>query len=136
MPIARQPNAEQGNAEKYGEWHNKFSLLSSILQLAVPLWIDQLKSAGWDYILQRAKVCSQIVAEKGDIILFKSSKKGESAAAFNALAEGIACIAFVPGGVNVFGDHWEACLHKDAPERTRMALVTLLDAFHKVLNSQ
>jgi len=108
-------------------------LLASMLQLAVPLWIEQLKSAGWDHILQRARQCSQVVAEKGDVILFRGKKKGESAAAFNALAEGIACLAFAPGGVKCFGGHWEACQKEDGPKRLSEVLITLCSAIERSL---
>jgi len=84
------------------------TLLMGTLAVAVPMWIEQLKLKPWDYIQARASECAQTVAEKGDIIQFRSKKKGESAAAFNALAEGIACLAFLPGGVKIFGEHWEA----------------------------
>lgn len=83
------------------------SLLAGMLQVAVPLWIEELKGKSWEYISKRAGECSQVIAEKGDIILYKSAKKGESAKAFNCLAEGVACLAFVPGGVDVFGVHFE-----------------------------
>lgn len=89
------------------------SLLSGILQLAVPLWIDQLRKYDWNYVLGRVKECSQFIAEHGDNILCRSKKKGESAKAFNYLAEGIACLAFCPGGVKMFGEHWEATLQSD-----------------------
>jgi len=81
--------------------------LSAMLEVAVPLWAVELKNQPWDYILSRARECSQVIAEKGDIILFKSKKKGESADAFNRLAEGVACLSFIPGGVTVFGTHYE-----------------------------
>jgi hypothetical protein len=86
------------------------SLLKSSLCLAVPLWIDQLKGTSWNHIRQRANECGHVVGEQGDNILFKSKKKGESAKAFNALAEGIACLSFTPGGVTLFGMHWESKL--------------------------
>jgi len=38
------------------------------------------------------------------------AKRGESAAAFNALAKGLACAAFQPGGVKFLGDRWEVVL--------------------------
>ena len=115
------------------EWSVKHSLLSSTLQLAVPLWIEQLRSRPWEYIEQRAKECSQVIAEKGDIILFKSTKKGETAKAFNHLAEGIACLSFVPGGVKIFGGHWEACLDEHIPNRSKHTLMKLLESISKGL---
>lgn len=86
----------------------KLGLLRSTLSVAVPMWIERLRSLGWDLVLERAKVCSQVIAEKGDVIMFRGGKKGETAYAFNHLAEGIACLAFAPGGVHVFGDHYDA----------------------------
>ncbi len=82
--------------------------LAGMLAVAVPLWIENVRDMPWKEKLERARECSQIVAEKGDVILYKSKKKGETAAAFNALAEGVAILAFAPGGVTVFGMHFEA----------------------------
>jgi len=84
------------------------ALLQTALDCAVPLWILRMQDQTWDYIQERATNCSKVIAEKGDLILFRSTKKGETAEAFNCLAEGIACLAFCPGGVDLFGRHWEA----------------------------
>lgn len=81
--------------------------LKPALSCAVPLWILRLKHRTWSYVEQRAHECAQIVAEKGDVIMFRSKRQGETAAAFNALAEGLACLSFVPGGVKLFGLHFE-----------------------------
>jgi hypothetical protein len=90
---------------------NTAALLSSMLPLAVHLWALRLRERSLDYILTRAKECSQIVAEKGDVILHKGGKKGETAAAFNALAEGLACCSFAPGGVTFLDLHFENHYH-------------------------
>lgn len=82
--------------------------LAGMLAVAVPMWIEQIRDMPWEEKMERAKECAQIVAEKGDVILYKSKKKGETAAAFNSLAEGVAILAFAPGGVTVFGMHFEA----------------------------
>jgi hypothetical protein len=141
MPVARQPDepdkkppsTESNDREKYGDWYPQYSLLTMTLQLAVPLWIERLRGASWDYISERAKVCAQVVAEKGDIILFRSKTKGETANAFNRLAEGIACLSFVPGGVTVFGQHWEATMDDDVPARSKVVLSSLLESLLKGL---
>jgi len=85
-------------------------MLGISLSAAVPLWIEELKDREWEYIMKRARECSQVIAEKGDIILYKSKKPGGSAEAFNRMAEGVACLAFCLGGVTLFGQHWEAKL--------------------------
>ncbi len=84
------------------------ALLESTLALAVPLWIDELSRRPWSYVEERARECAIIVAGKGDLILFTGKTSGETAAAFNRLAEGVACCAFSPGGVTVMGMHFEA----------------------------
>lgn len=46
----------------------------------------------------------QMLAEHGDDILFRSKRPGDTAKAFNALAEAVATLAWsVPGGVALFG---------------------------------
>lgn len=83
------------------------TLIKLALSAAVPLWIEELKNKPWAELQEMAQAAADIVASKGDLIMFRG-KKGESAAAFNALAKGIAILSFAPGGVTVFGDHYEA----------------------------
>jgi hypothetical protein len=83
------------------------TLLATTLEIAVPLWIEELRGLPFEELQRRAKACAEVVAHKGDVILFKG-KKGESAEAFNRLTEGLACLAFAPGGVKAFGMHWQA----------------------------
>lgn len=58
--------------------------------------------------IEQARNFSQTLGEKGDILLFKGKKKGECAALFNQLAKSIAVLAFCPGGIKLFGQHWKA----------------------------
>lgn len=88
-------------------------LLRLTLEAAVPLWIDQLSRRPWRHVMERAKACADVVASKGDVILYRSKRRGETADAFNALAEGMACITFARGGVRIFGLHFEA-IHPEA----------------------
>lgn len=81
-------------------------LLPIALSAAVPLWIDELASLTTAERLAMAQECSQVIAEHGDIILYRGGKKGETAAAFNMLAKGIAIGAYQPGGITAFGQHW------------------------------
>jgi len=82
-------------------------LLRITLQAAVPFWILKLKRRPREETIGRAHELAQVIAEKGDVIQFKGKTKGETAAAFNALAEGLACCSFAPGGITFMGDHWE-----------------------------
>lgn len=79
------------------------ALLQASLGCAVSLWIDKLKSVSWAELEQRRARCAEIIAHHGDNILYRSKKVGETAEAFNALAEAVAILSFVPGGVKVFG---------------------------------
>jgi uncharacterized protein YqjF (DUF2071 family) len=92
------------------------SLLPVALAAAVPLWAHQLKQKPWAEIQARLPELSNIISEKGDIILYRSNKKGETAKAFNALAEAIAALSFAPGGVRAFGQHWENQHSEFAPK--------------------
>ncbi len=82
-------------------------MLRSTLGVAIPLWVFELKKLPWPEIEKIAHESSQIIAEKGDVLQFRSKKKGETAAAFNALAKGLAALSFCPGGVTFLGDHYE-----------------------------
>lgn len=91
-------------------------LLGMTLLLAVPLWVDRwrdrLASWTWPQVLARGRELSRVVAEKGDVMQFRGGKKGETAAAFNALAEGVALLSMFPGGVRFLGERWET---RDGP---------------------
>lgn len=85
------------------------TLLQLTLQTAVPLWINELQDKRWDHIQNsRIPYIVDQIASHGDNILYCGKTKGDTAKAFNALAEGIAILSFCPGGVKVFGGHWEA----------------------------
>lgn len=92
-----------------------YNLLQSALSAAVPLWIENLKLVPWSAIQDRLPAIGQQVAEHGDHILYRSKKKGKTAAAFNALAEGVAALSFCPGGITLFGLHFEAQHPDHAP---------------------
>lgn len=78
------------------------------LSLAVPLGIETLKEKPWKEIEAQLPKWSLSIAEHGDKILFTSKTPGETAEYFAELAEAIAALSFFPGGVTVFGQHWES----------------------------
>jgi hypothetical protein len=82
-------------------------LLSISLQAAVPLWAEKLQSDSWEVLQNKIKEASTVISEHGDEILFKSKKKGETAKYFNIMAEAIAILSFCPGGITIFGSHYE-----------------------------
>ena len=83
-------------------------LLQVSLSLAVPLCIERARRYTEQEFKKRAEVAGAIVAERGDLIQFRGGKRGRTAEAFNALAEGLALLSFRPGGVHFLGMHFEA----------------------------
>ena len=85
-------------------------LLQMMMATAVPLHIMQLQDKGGpdDKDMERARAVSDKLGERGDVLLYGSDKKGECAEMFNETARAIAILAFCPGGVNIFGQHFEA----------------------------
>lgn len=83
-----------------------------LLHVAVPMWIHEIRTWTEQQRMDQAREDGQHIASHGDNLMFKS-KPGASADAFTALARGLACAAYQPGGVNFGGGHWctdhEAC---------------------------
>lgn len=81
------------------------------LDAAVPLRIRELAVRGGptDVDFERVKGYADNIASRADVLMFGGSKKkGEIARLFNELADALAVMAFVPGGVSVFGRRYKA----------------------------
>lgn len=81
------------------------ALLLSTLELAVPMWQEEWRGRPPAEREIRGRELSQVVAERGDVILYRAKGTAE---AFNALAEAVAILSFQPGGVEFLGRRWEA----------------------------
>ena len=68
--------------------------------LDVRLWSPERRIA-------YARARAQIFAEKSDTLMFGSKTKGEAGQLMGELAKVIACLSFQPGGVTLFGCHWQ-----------------------------
>lgn len=88
-------------------------LLRTMLPMAATLEMMRLKGVPWEKIQAMAERHSQFIAEHGDNLLFLGPKKGDTSKAFTAFVQGISALAFVPGGVTIFGQHYEAT-HPDS----------------------
>lgn len=83
--------------------------LEKLLILAVPEWIERLKHKSFSDFEGRRDAILESVCYKGDLLLYGSKKKGETAQLFNDLAEGLAWLALIAKGGVTFGDlHWDA----------------------------
>jgi hypothetical protein len=79
-------------------------LLEVTLEAAVPLHIYEIRDRSQRWLLGEAQRCATIVGSQGDVLQYGG--KG-CAAAFNALARGLAVAALVSdGGVTWRGQHW------------------------------
>jgi hypothetical protein len=87
-------------------------ILKEFLQTAVPLWIIRFKGLPWEELQQIMKESERILEESGELAVFAQVKKGQTAQAFNAVARAIAALSFVPGGLDIFGLHFET-KHED-----------------------
>jgi hypothetical protein len=79
------------------------ALLREHLQMAVPLFILEFLDGRRQLSFPRPDL-SQTIAQYGDQILYRGP---HTAMAVNALCEGLASLAFCPGGVTAFGLHFE-----------------------------
>jgi len=84
--------------------------LAIAMGAAVPLHIMQLQEKGGPDAadMKRAQETSDMLGERGDVLLHGGGKKGESSDLFNRTAHTVAVLAFVPGGIDIFGQHFEA----------------------------
>lgn len=80
------------------------ALLADSLLVAVPLWI--VRHERNPPPPERASELTEAVAATGDVVQFRSKRPGDTGAAFNHLAEGIALLARIEGGVTFSGLHW------------------------------
>jgi hypothetical protein len=78
------------------------------LEAAVPLWIEKVRGlTEWER-RKRRHTCAAFVGAHGDSIMFRTQNPQRTIDGFNRLAEGLALLAYAPGGVTAFGQHWEA----------------------------
>jgi hypothetical protein len=89
-------------------------LLSLSLSTAVPIEIDNLyqnfrgQAGILPWMVGEAVVFGQVLAERGDRLLFRSERKGETADMFVGLARTLAIMSFVPGGVPFLEEPFDA----------------------------
>lgn len=86
----------------------KNSLLSTMLQVAVPLRMRELRQVGpTARRLQLERLRNSDLPYRLEYVLHRGPKEGDSARAFNDLATAIALLSFAPGGVSTFGTRYQ-----------------------------
>jgi len=91
------------------------------MSAAVPLRIMGMLEKGGpdDADFERAQRAGKLLGEKGDLLLFRSKKEGETARIFNETAHAVAVLSFCPGGITIFGQCFEGKLKVEKLERIR-----------------
>jgi phosphopantothenate synthetase len=92
---------------------SSYKLASEMLAVVVPLRIMELR--GMDPA-EHARMIAlwtnhEYVEREGvfsEDVLFRNRRDGSTARAFNQLGRTLAALAFSPGGISAFGQHWEA----------------------------
>ena len=117
VPNRRMSQSEQAEHEQ--------RLLCDLLSLAVPLWVQRWRDEG--------RTLGDIMSFGSDAVIFAHhatallwATRGEAKAprlrdgtparerarstpeVFNMLARGVAAMSFRPGGIHIFGGHWES----------------------------
>ncbi|HLH10281.1 MAG TPA: hypothetical protein VKV77_00185 [Methylovirgula sp.] len=84
--------------------------LGIALSAEVPLRIERFRAQGGpdQNDLRRATKFAPILASSGEKFLLDSEEQSESADLLNRLAEAIAVLSFLPGGITAFGTTWIA----------------------------
>ena len=79
------------------------------LEFSVLLHICNLKKQQYipDRLLSQAKETADLIACEGDTLLY-GGNFGDAAKVFNQVAVSIAVLSFQPGGIKVFGLHFES----------------------------
>ena len=95
-------------------------LLQMMIAPAVILKIMEMEGRGGPSEEDRIKArqSSDLLGEHGDILLYGGGRKGECAELFNRTAHAIAVLAFCPGGVELFGQRFEAGRSKPRHPKT------------------
>jgi hypothetical protein len=83
------------------------------LSLAVYVEILNIQKKGYisDAMIEDAINSAEIIATKSDTLMY-DSQSGEASRIFAKLSRAVAILAFQPGGVEIFGQKYEAKLTK------------------------
>lgn len=86
---------------------------TAFLGLTVPMWIEMMRPWHADRRVHKGRELVEVIAYEQAVAAMcdpearGTAKRGEKGRAFNAVAQGLACLAFCPGGIVFAGHHWE-----------------------------
>ena len=114
-------------------WSYTHALLTTTLQMAVPMWLEDLRHKDKSYIEKRAQACAEELKEHHTQLYDLSP---DSNLTFDRLAEGLACLALLNRGGEVFGLHWKAFLSVDRPSDIKKLLHAFTELVVCALNKK
>lgn len=84
--------------------------VASQIRNMVPEAIEILRTSGGPSSddFSTASAFAGVLATKGDVLLFGSQRDAEWKSLLVRTVHAIAVLAFVPGGIRLFGVHWSA----------------------------
>jgi len=93
---------------KKGNNMETYHPLADTLELAVMLHVPEMHKSPfedlWEELDATKGETATLLGSKGDILLYRSKKKGETANVFNKVARAVALISIcVDGGITIFG---------------------------------
>jgi hypothetical protein len=92
-----------------GPFQPGFDLLTISLSAAVPLRIMKLIRDGGpsEADFERIKSYQEDLTTRGSDLYFRNTKNNATATRFNQVADAIAVMSFLPGGITTFGMHFD-----------------------------
>jgi hypothetical protein len=87
---------------------------TAFLGLTVPMWIEMMRPWHPERRVRKGHELVELIAYEQAIAAMCDTeargtiKPGGLTKAFNAIAQGLACLAYCPGGIVFAGHHWEA----------------------------
>jgi hypothetical protein len=108
--------------------HDAPPLMRLFLSTSVPLWIDRVRYWRPAYREQKAHEIGEEIAASQALVADENvegrvgkGERGDVADGFNLLAQGLALLAFCPGGVVFAGHHWEVTREPPPPTHSTKA---------------
>lgn len=110
------PEPHSAHQRRKAEEAREFPAALGLLQVAVPLWVEQFRPMAWEERMRVRDGClGALCTGEGpglegvaNLACGAKGKPGQVAGAFNALAKALALGALQPGGVTFAGMHFEA----------------------------
>lgn len=80
------------------------------LEVGVPFRMFDMQQHGGpsDRDWEETRAFAWVLGPSGDNLLYKSGKRGETARLMNEMIRAIAVLAFAPGGITIYGLHFDA----------------------------